>query len=323
VAEQPLPTVEGQVVLQLSAGSGPNQVGMTGDAPNIIGPRSFRIGADGSIRVLDNVNRRVLFFDQNGKVTRTLRLDQAQEAVDFIVNNAGEVFVYSGDGGPNFQVLRYGPDGKLTTQLPVSTGVSADGIMLTAAQDLMLVQGNQTYWALLHQGVIVDPKLQPLTMQDGAVTPRSPAIFRTIPAENGGIDLRIISLNAGISGENVMEIANVTANLPADARFFNVDRAMNLYFTRPSPEGDAVDVWRVLPGGSIAGGAHILRGTCGASWRTFYVDQAGSAWTLCVDAQGAAITRYTLLDPNGQPLPEVAKEAADVAWKPGARLTAA
>jgi len=324
---QPLAIANGQVVLQLSAGAGENQVGINDDGSNIVGPRSFRIGADGTIRMLDNVNKRILFFDQNGKVTRTLRLDEKQEPIDFIVNNAGEVFVYGGssDDGPSSQVLRYGPDGKVTARLPVSLGVSisADGIMLTAAQDLMLVQGNQTYWTLLHQGVTVDPKIQPLTVQQGAVTPRSPTIFRTIPNETGTIDLRAIGLNAGISGENVMEVGGVTTNLPADARFFNVDRAMSLYFTRPSAEGDAVDVWRVAPDGTVAGGAHVVTGSCGTSWRNFYVDQAGAAWTMCVDAQGASITRYMLQDPTGQPLPEAAKDAADVAWKPGTRLTAA
>lgn len=320
---EPLATVDGQVVLQLGAGAGAGQVGITADADNVVGPRSFRIGADGTIRLLDNINKRILFFDQSGKVTRTLRLDQAQEPIDFIVNNAGETFVYGGDGGPNFQVLRYGPDGKVTARLPVSPGVSADGIMLTAAQDLMLVQNNQTLWTLLHQGVNVDPKIQPLTMQDGVATPRSPAIFRTSPGENGTLDLHAISLNAGSSGENVTEIGGVTTSLPADARFFNVDRAMSLYFTRPNAEGDAVDVWRVAPDGTVAGGAHVVTGSCGTSWRNFYVDQAGAAWTMCVDAQGVSVTRYTLQDSTGQPLPEAAKDAADVAWKPGAQLTAA
>jgi hypothetical protein len=319
---QPLATAAGQIVLQLIAGAGANQVGINTDGSNVDGPRAFRIGADGTIRLLDNVNKRVLFFDQSGKVTRTLRLDQTQEPIDFIVNNAGETFVYSGDGS-NFQVLRYGPDGKVTLRLPVSPGVSADGIMLTAAQDLLLVQGNQTFWTLLHQGVTVDPKIQPLTMQEGAATPRSPAIFRTSPGENGTLDLHAIGLNAGASGENVMEIGGVTTSLPADARFFNVDRAMSLYFTRPSAEGDAVDVWRVAPDGTVAGGVHIVTGGCGTSWRNFYVDQAGAAWTMCVDAQGASVTRYMLQDLGGQLLPEAATAAADVAWKPGAQQTAA
>jgi hypothetical protein len=321
--DQPLTTADGQVVLQLSAGAGANQVGISDDGSNIVGPRSFRIGADGTIRMLDNVNKRILFFDQGGKVTRTLRLDETQEPIDFIVNNAGETFVYGGDRGPNFQVLRYGPDDKVTLRLPISPGVNADGIMLTAAQDLLLVQSNQTFWTLLHQGVTVDPKIQPLTVQEGVATPRSPAIFRTTPGENGTIDLHVIGLNAGTSGQHFMEIGSVTTSLPADARFFNVDRAMSLYFTRPSAEDDAVDVWRVAPDGTVAGGAHVVTGSCGTSWRNFYVDQAGAAWTMCVDAQGASVTRYTLQDSTGQPLPEAAKDAADVAWKPGAQLTAA
>src|SRR5215207_6670295 len=60
-------TADGQVVLQLSAGAEADQVGINNDGSNIIGPRSFRIGADGTIRLLDNVNRRILFFDQSGK----------------------------------------------------------------------------------------------------------------------------------------------------------------------------------------------------------------------------------------------------------------
>ena len=322
-AEPPLATVDGQQVLQLAAGSGPNQVGITTDGANTIGPRSFRIGADGTIRMLDNVNKRVLFFDSSGKMVRALQLDQTHDPIDFIVNNAGEVFVYGGDGGPNLEVLRYGPDGKVTLRLPVSPGVNADGIMLTAAQDLVLVQGNQTFWTLLHQGVMVDPKIQPLTVQEGTATPRSPAIFRTTPGENGALDLHAIGLNAGTSGENVMEIGSLATSLPADARFFNVDRAMSVYFTRPSAQGDAVDVWRVMPDGIVAGGAHIVTGSCGTSWRNFYIDQAGSAWTMCVDAQGASVTRYTLQDSHGQPLPVAAADAADVVWRPGARLTAA
>jgi hypothetical protein len=219
--------------------------------------------------------------------------------------------------------MRYGPDGKVTLRLPVSSGISADGIMLTAAQDLLLVQGNQTFWTLLHQGVMVDPKIQPLTVQEGVATPRSPVIFRTSPGENGMLDLHAIGLNAGTSGDHFMEIGGVATSMPADARFFNVDRAMSLYFTRPNVEDDAVDVWRVAPDGAIAGGAHIVTGSCGTSWRNLYVDQAGAAWTMCVDAQSTTVTRYTLQDSTGQSLPEAAAAAADVAWKPGAAQTAA
>ncbi|MEP7189299.1 MAG: hypothetical protein ABI901_08935, partial [Roseiflexaceae bacterium] len=79
----------------------------------------------------------------------------------------------------------------------------------------------------------------------------------------------------------------------------------------------------VAPDGAVAGGAHIVTGSCGTSWRNFYIDQAGAPWTMCVDAQGTTVTHYTLQDSAGQPLPAAAAAAADVAWKPGAILTAA
>jgi hypothetical protein len=81
-------------------------------------------------------------------------------------------------------------------------------------------------------------------------------------------------------------------------------------------------MWRVLPDGTIAGGARIAPG-CQLSWRTLYVDQAGAAWTLCANSEGVTVTRYLLHDLDGQPLPEVAQEAADVLWRPGRRHDAA
>jgi hypothetical protein len=322
VTVQPLVNSAGQVVLQLSAGVGDAQVGVVNEAPNIIGPRSFRIGADGSIRLLDNVNKRVLFFDRSGKHIRTLPIAAAQDPQDFIVNNAGEVFVFD---RARSQVLRYGPKGDVTLTIPLSPGVgaSADGIMLNSAQDLMLVQNNQSFWMLVHQGMPVPPEIQPLTMRTGTVTPRSPTFFQTAFSEAPSPYLHIFGLRGGPAGDLIAEVDGRQIQLPGDAQFFNVDRAMNLYFMRTSPEADAFDVWRVNPDGTPAGGAHIPTGACGVSWRSLYVDQTGVAWTMCVSESGATITRYPLLAFDGTPLSEPAQEAADVAWKPGARLDAA
>src|SRR5215216_2993643 len=45
VGDQTPATVDGQVVLQLSAGADANQVGIINDGSTVTGPRSFRIGA--------------------------------------------------------------------------------------------------------------------------------------------------------------------------------------------------------------------------------------------------------------------------------------
>ncbi len=317
-----LPLAEGEVVLQLSPGAGEGQVGIGSSPDSIAGPRSFRIGSDGSIRLLDNANQRILFFNPDGNFERTLTIAEASDPMDFIVNTEGEVFVYDRYGEPP-QVLRYAPDGKLAERLPISSGVSvnANGIMLTADQDLLLIQDNQTYWTLTRKGIVVAPEIQPLTRQDGTATPRSPTRFQTVAGEGGRPELRVIGLTGGVTGDTMGEVTRVPLNLPADARFFNVDRAMDLYFTRTTAE--ELELWRVSPNGLIAGGARVSVAGCQSSWRTSYVDQAGTAWAMCATHQGVTITRYTLLDPAGQPLPEAAQVAADVMWKPGARLDAA
>lgn len=52
--------VVGQVVLRVGSGSTPGSVGLTGQA----GPSTFRVAADGSLRVMDTVNKRLLFYGQ-------------------------------------------------------------------------------------------------------------------------------------------------------------------------------------------------------------------------------------------------------------------
>ncbi|HET9224522.1 MAG TPA: hypothetical protein VFO07_18560, partial [Roseiflexaceae bacterium] len=88
----------------MGAGEGQNQIGIYGHTPNIDGPRAFRIGGDGSIRILDSVNSRVLFVGQDGQVARVLKVEMTP--LDFIVNEQGEVFVYASDGF-RFHVLHY------------------------------------------------------------------------------------------------------------------------------------------------------------------------------------------------------------------------
>jgi hypothetical protein len=311
----------GQQILKLSAGSGRDQVGIV-PGEFVTGPLSFRIGADGSIRLLDNVNKRVLFFDQQGKLTRTLAINEAQDPQDFIVNNAGEVFVF--DRGSN-QVLRYSPKGTISTTIPLSPGISAaaNGIMLTSEQDLALVLNNQMYWVVIHQGITVPVELQGLTERTGIVTPRSPMAFQLTTGENQNPLLHVVGIHGGQSKDMFTEVDQRDIQLPNDVKFFNVDRAMNLYFTRSSPDTTGVEVWRVNPDGTPAGGAQLQSGECKTSWRSVYVDQTGVAWKMCVNESDVTITRYDLLAPDGTPLPEAPNNAADVTWRPGARLDAA
>ncbi|GAB4216877.1 MAG: hypothetical protein OHK0022_58540 [Roseiflexaceae bacterium] len=317
-AAPPLPLAQGEQVLRLPVGAEAGQIGQDGAA-------SFRIGGDGTIRVLDAANRRVLFFGLDGAQGRVQNLAEAQEPVDFIVNNDAEVFVFDQGYGSSPQILRYGRNGALETRYPLAAGVAvnANGITLTSDQTLMLTSENQRVWTVLHRGVAVPPEAQPLTEQPGATSPRSPVLFET-QGGSGAPVLRIVGLTGSIAGDMLVEVQRITTQLPPEARFFNVDRAMNLYFIRQSDQDETADLWRVQPDGSVAGGAQIPLTGCGLrSWRSLYVDQPGAVWTMCSAEGGVVFTRYNLLDPTGAPLAAAPQQPADVAWKPGATFSAA
>lgn len=326
-AAPPPATVIGDVVLRLGAGTAPDQVGISGDAGALNGPRAFRIGADGSIRLLDPARKRVLFFKPDGTLQRTLPIDEATSTIDFIVSNTGDLYVLATIASGEPKVLHYAPSGKLAEQIPVGQGIgiNANGIMLTAEDSLMLVQNNQLSWTIRHHDTLTPPAVQALTQQHAVPTPRSPALFASGVAMNGTQPLTVIGLTGSVFGDMLTDVTTIQAQVPDDMRFFNVDRAMNLYFAS-DPAADQIDVTRVAADGAALGGARIDQRGCDSSlrsWRSFYIDQDGSAWGMCVTPTELTIARYTLRDAQGQPLPPAAQQPADVAWKPGANFSAA
>ena len=323
----PPATVTGDVVLRLGAGTAPNQVGISGDAGALSGPRAFRIGADGSIRLLDPARKRILFFKPDGTLQRTLPIDEVTSAIDFIVSNSGDVYVLATIESGESKVLHYAPNGKLAEQIPVGQGIgiNANGIMLTAEDSLMLVQNNQLSWMIRHRDTLTPPAVQALTQQHAVPTPRSPALFASGVAMNGTQPLTVIGMTGSVFGDMLTDVTTIQAQVADDMRFFNVDRAMSLYFAS-DPAADQIDVARVDADGAVLGGARIDQRGCDSSlrsWRSFYIDQDGSAWNMCVTPAELTISRYTLRDAQGQPLPPAAQQPADVAWKPGANFSAA
>jgi hypothetical protein len=328
VTGPPIATLQGQVVLQLSNGSGDGQVGITTNDSlgyqALVGADSFRIGSDGSIRLLDSLNKRLLFFTAQGQFTRAAPIAEAVTPTDFIVDPQGQVYIFDRgilnretflwEGG---QVLRYGPDGNLAEAIEIAPQVAADGILRTANDDLLLVHDNQRFWTIIRDGARTPLPIQPLTAREGAATPRSPVIFRVTP-QDWGLEFYLTDL-AGSS----VPLGVPTITLPP-ATFFNVDRAMNLYFTGfdSSSEVPGVSTWRVDPEGNVVGGGFVgFSGCKRLNWRTFYIDQAGAAWSLCVNDNGATITRYDLLDLQGAPLPPAPNEPSTLAsWRPGVPL---
>ncbi|HEU5087456.1 MAG TPA: hypothetical protein VFT99_08420 [Roseiflexaceae bacterium] len=323
----PFTMTDGKAVLNLERGNGAGQVGI---APNpndeslLIGPPSFRIGADNSIRVLDRVNRRVLFFDSSGALARTQSIADALDPVDFIVNTRGEMFVYDlGDSmqsqglADNKQVIRYNPAGDVIGRYPVHPEVFGDAIMLTALQDILIVGGsfgdNARAVAIFHDGKPVDPSHQTLTLKRGMPSPRSAVLFSTSDHQGGTTDLSI----GVVTGESGPILSNLP--VPAGARFLNVDRAMNLYFMKPDETGSQLHLWDVDTQGALVGGATVDFSNCRLyDWRSIYVAQDGALWTMWTTESGTVISRYDFTNQQGQPLPQAAAKAPDgIPWGAG------
>jgi hypothetical protein len=323
----PIAGSQGSAVLRLAPGSGQGQVGIApdpNDASLMRGPSSFRIGADNSIRVLDRINKRILFFDQQGALARTQPVAEAADPIDFIVNTRGETFVYDAGIVPepgalreNAQVLTYDPTGTLASSFPINPQVFASGIMLTSAQDLVLVGGsfgdNALVATVLHDGKPVAPEHQLLTLKRGMPSPRSAVLFSTSEHAGGTTDLSI----GVVTGESGLILSNLP--VPAGARFLNIDRALNLYFVQEAPGAATLNVWQIDTTGALVGGATVDFANCQQyDWRSVYVAQDGALWSMCSTAAGTAITRYDVVSPEGQPVPQAAASPPDgIPWGSG------
>jgi hypothetical protein len=115
----------GQTVIKAAWGSQPGQLGhKREDEGNAEGPMSLGTGPDGSIYVLDQVNRRVQHFGPDGKLLGSFDIgpDTTQ---DMLVDGKGRVTLLDrlGDG----EVTFYDDNGKQLGQVPVVGGAIDEG----------------------------------------------------------------------------------------------------------------------------------------------------------------------------------------------------
>lgn len=312
--EADLPRSAGATVLRLGRGIGPGQTGGQ--------PVAFRIGGDGSIRVLDPENHRLLFFDAGGQPQLTVGFDPAATQADFIVSREGEIFVSetlpdaSKPDGVRWRIIRYDQKGTALQEIPMD--MAAHQLSMNADQALVVEQNGTSHAIVMTKdGEVIPPVGQYLGENNGVATPRSPLFFHF--SQNGPQDAYV-----SVSTETLFQ-ATVQLQVPAGmTHFANIDRAMNLYVRSPVG-GDTISFARMAPDGAYLGGVTIAEPGCALDLRNTYIDQAGTAWTMCGDGEATVIKRYRLEDPQGQQLADVPSEPADVAWKPGAeiKLTAA
>ena len=99
---------------------------------------------------------------------------------------------------------------------------------LDAAQDLMLVQNNQSFWVLLHGGATVPPELQGLTLRSGRAYDR-PVFKQTfdfkISTRRRMPQLKLIDNRSSATKERILD----TAESLSPGQLQEIDRVYRLH----------------------------------------------------------------------------------------------
>ena len=124
---------ESQVLLDLSWGDGPSDMGYAKeggeDAESLRqGPAAFDVDKNGTIYILDSVHRQIKVFDQTGKLLRSFPVEMRgrgsiclDEEGNVWLNDAGQYTLrkYASDGAP-IQNIEYGPGSDRAVELGIT-----------------------------------------------------------------------------------------------------------------------------------------------------------------------------------------------------------
>jgi hypothetical protein len=211
------------VVAQLRYGENTSQVGRVGgmgdEAP--LGPSSFDVAPDGSIRVADWVHRRLLVLSPRGAYRRAVPLPVTRP-VDIAVGANGELAITTlGLGATAFEL---GVDGRVIGRYEVGTGV---------AERIALTPGGPHVW-------VGPAQWAPVRSSAGVALPaeaQSRGLAAAVPGRDGTVALsqdltegRVAFVWARPDGSR----AGAVLRLPAGAEP-GVD-----YFVRGLPDGGAI-----------------------------------------------------------------------------------
>jgi hypothetical protein len=282
------------VVARLPYGDGVSEVGRIGGVGDEqpLGPSSFDVATDGSLRVADWVHRRVLVLSARGEVRRVVPLP-VERPVDLAVGASGELALTTlGLGATAFEL---GPDGRVVGRYRVETGV-AERIVVTPGGPHVWVGPGQ--WAPVRSSAGVP---LPAAAQSRGLAP-------AVPGRDGAV-----ALSQDLSGGRVAFVWARPDGSRAGAvlRLQGGTQAGVDYFVRGTPdggaiaarglwsdEGEAVALLRFAPDGALVEAELIAP-------PTHEMDAAASAvrfrapdevLAVYAGAQGIRIERYEVRD---------------------------
>jgi hypothetical protein len=300
---------QGREVLTIATGSDAGQVGITADD----GPSTFRIAADGSIRVMDTVNKRLLFYSVStastpAKLTQTIDLSSLQRPTDFVVTGNGDLYVLDAEA---WTLAHLSIDGKELNNIPLSPATKGKftTISLTADGRIMGLAGTISYILAVGGGPI-PLEDQPNAQIEGVFTVRSNAVF-SIAADNDNPRLKSLLINYGGAAPGGIALGPIDA----EVTFLDINQGMEPYVL--VKHGTSVEVQRSSVAGQLLGSLSLDLAGCRPVARGMYVDRPGDVYTMCVSDQGVTIKQYSMVDAQGQPLPRYEQLVDSAPWAPG------
>ncbi|MBA3944463.1 MAG: hypothetical protein H0X37_07875 [Herpetosiphonaceae bacterium] len=290
----------GTTVLRLAAGSAAGQVGVT----NTDGPTTFRIAADGSIRIMDTINKRLLFFNgTSGKLEQTINLSFLQRPTDFVVTGKGDLYVLDGGG---WTIDHLAINGKELHNIPLSPATKGlfSTIALTADGRIFGLAQNKSY-LLITPGGPLPPEEQMHAVQDGLFTVRSNASFALVKESVR----QVLQIGTGQQPKFVI------GKSQEQVQFLDINQGMEPYVVANVNGLD--EVRRYSLGGDLMGTLQIDQRGCRPTLRPIYIDRPGAVFTMCVSTNGLSIQRYVMHGAQGTPLPLTNVLLTNVPWSPG------
>lgn len=289
-------------VLSLRAGKGVGQVGITCSAA----PTSFRVGSDGSYRIMDAVNKRILFFNgKTGKLERTINLASLGRPTDFAITSAGVVHVLDAQ---KWVVARVSMSGKLLSTFALSPKLKGKITTLSLAADNRLFGIGFDGTTESSYPLANTQEAFPVAVQEsllpGAVTVRSNSFFRT-----EGNDL-IIRFSDEFTVAGIINVGAVSGA----RKFVDVNQGMEPYVSI-SNQG-LIEVRRYAVNGNLMGKLNFDLRPYRTALRRVYVDRPGAVYTMQIGRNGLTIQRFVMTDSAGKPLPLTTRLVTTAPWSP-------
>lgn len=286
-----------RVIVNTSWGSGPGQIGLTVE-PDVQpqGAKSFAVGKDGSVYILDQVNQRVQHFDKNGKHVKSLPADRPQ-LDNIAVSDTGAVYVV--DSIVARKVWQLGKD-KKSWDLPDLSELRFVTDMMVEGEDVSVEAGHVASYPVTKNGKALSDQAVRAAGTRGRKT-KGPVAF--------SLGARLASKNEVVlTGESDLSF---TLNVRSERDILGIETlgtdrrgrmylGLLLYEEGPAPDykllGSCFYVACLRADGTLYGQVDMPETTHTEGLRRLMIGDDGTIYQLQTDESGVRVVAWTLED---------------------------